>query len=131
MDRRARHRVTTQGGGGVRLSLMVAALLMGCATSAPSSSWLLAEATGGSGNPLEQAHACGAEAVPTEWPDFSSSARELLAPFLACASPAEFLALQQRVDMARVVEALDDWHAVRLGAQGPVREEAASSRCWM
>jgi hypothetical protein len=33
--------------------------------------------------------------------------------------------LQQRVDMPRLVEALDDWHAVRLGALGPVREDAA------
>ena len=28
--------------------------------------------------------------------------------------------------MPRLVEALDDWNAVRLGAQGPVREDAAS-----
>jgi hypothetical protein len=48
-----------------------------------------------------------------------------LAPFLTCTSPAEFLTLQQHVDMPRLVEALDDWHAVRLGAQGPVREDAA------
>jgi hypothetical protein len=63
--------------------------------------------------------------MPPGWPDFSSSAEQLLAPFLTCASPAEFLALQQRVDMPRLVEALDDWRAVRLGAQGPVREDAA------
>ncbi|HYO55510.1 hypothetical protein [Archangium sp.] len=64
--------------------------------------------------------------MPPSWPDFSSGdAQALLAPFLTCASPAEFLALQQRVDMARLVEALDDWRAVRLGAQGTPREEAA------
>ncbi|WP_395830947.1 hypothetical protein [Archangium violaceum] len=59
------------------------------------------------------------------WPDFASGSEELLAPFLSCVSPAEFLALQQRVDMPRLLAALDDWRAVRLGAQGPVREEAA------
>ncbi len=69
---------------------------------------------------------CGGQAVPLGWPDFSSGDREaLLAPFLLCTSPAEFLALQQHVDMPRLVEALDDWRAVRLGAQGPLREDAA------
>jgi hypothetical protein len=64
--------------------------------------------------------------VPPGWPDFASDdAEALLAPFLACSSPAEFVALQQRVDMPRLVEALDDWSAVRLGALGPVREDAA------
>ncbi|HYO54207.1 hypothetical protein [Archangium sp.] len=63
--------------------------------------------------------------MPPGWPDFSSGGEELLAPFLTCTSPAEFIALQQRVDMPRLVEALDDWHAVRLGALGPVREDAA------
>jgi hypothetical protein len=69
---------------------------------------------------------CGGQAVPPGWPDFSSGDSEaLLAPFFTCASPAEFLALQERVDMPRLVEALDEWHAVRLGALGPVREDAA------
>jgi hypothetical protein len=64
--------------------------------------------------------------VPPGWPDFSSGDREaLLAPFLLCPSPADFLALQERVDMPRLVEALDDWRAVRLGAQGPPCEDAA------
>ncbi|WNG52056.1 hypothetical protein F0U60_54090 [Archangium minus] len=48
----------------------------------------------------------------------------MLAPFLACASPAEFIELQRGVDMARLVEGLDDWSAVRLGALGPVRAGA-------
>jgi hypothetical protein len=65
--------------------------------------------------------------VPSGWPDLSSGdARALLAPFLACASPAEFVALQRRVDMPRLVEALDDWSAVRLGALGPLRADAAA-----
>ena len=69
---------------------------------------------------------CGGETVPPGWPDFSSDDREaLLAPFLACTSPAEFLALQERVDMPRLVASLDDWRAVRLGAQGTPREDAA------
>ncbi|QRK14116.1 hypothetical protein JQX13_46400 [Archangium violaceum] len=69
---------------------------------------------------------CGGEAVPPGWPDFSSGDREaLLAPFLTCTSPTEFLALQERVDMPRVVASLDDWRAVRLGAQGTPREDAA------
>ncbi|QRO02684.1 hypothetical protein JRI60_26295 [Archangium violaceum] len=70
---------------------------------------------------------CGGEAVPPGWPDFSSGDREaLLAPFLTCTSPAEFLALQEHVDMPRLVGALDGWQAVRLGAQGTLREDAAS-----
>ncbi|WNG52700.1 hypothetical protein F0U60_31985 [Archangium minus] len=69
---------------------------------------------------------CGGEAVPPGWPNFSSGDREaLLAPFLKCTSPAEVLALQERVDMPRLVEALDDWRAVRLGALGPPREDVA------
>jgi hypothetical protein len=64
--------------------------------------------------------------VPAGWPDFSSSESEaLLAPFLTCSSPAEYVALQERVDMPRLVESLTDWDAVRLGSLGPVREAAA------
>jgi hypothetical protein len=65
--------------------------------------------------------------VPPGWPDFSSDDTEaLLAPFLTCTSPAEFVALQERVDMPRLVEMLTDWDAVRLGSLGPVREDAAN-----
>ncbi|MCY1072926.1 hypothetical protein [Archangium lansingense] len=70
---------------------------------------------------------CGGQAVPPGWPDFSSEDSDaLLAPFLTCTSPAEYVALQQRVDMPRLVESLTDWDAVRLGPLGPVREDAAS-----
>ncbi|WP_407692870.1 hypothetical protein [Pyxidicoccus xibeiensis] len=74
-------------------------------------------------------HGSGGEAlpcggVPRGWPHLDSS-EELLAPFLTCGSPAEFVALQRGVDMSRLVEALDDWSAVRLGALGPVGTEAA------
>ena len=56
----------------------------------------------------------------------SSDGEALLAPFLACTTPAEFVALQERVDMPRLVESLTDWDAVRLGTLGPVREDAAA-----
>jgi hypothetical protein len=78
-----------------------------------------------SGGPVAQGPAtCGGQAVPRGWPDFSSGGEALLAPLLTCTSPAEYVALQQRVDMPRLVEALDEWSAVRLGALGPVREDA-------
>jgi len=78
------------------------------------------------GNPAPGSATCEGRTVSPGWPDFSSGdAEALLAPFLSCTSPAEYVALQQRVDMPRLVEALDDWHAVRLGALGPVREDAA------
>jgi hypothetical protein len=81
-------------------------LLAGCVTSAP----LARECT----------HACGGTALS------SGDAEQQLAPFLSCTSPSEFVALQQHVDMPRLLEALDDWSAVRLGSLGPVREDAAA-----
>ncbi|WNG19733.1 hypothetical protein [Cystobacter fuscus] len=64
--------------------------------------------------------------MPEGWPDYSSWwDEELLAPFFQCTSPGEFLALQRRVDMPRLVEALEDWSAVRLGALGPMEARAA------
>ncbi|HYO59287.1 hypothetical protein [Archangium sp.] len=64
--------------------------------------------------------------MPEGWPDYSSWwDEELLAPFLKCTSPAEFLELQRRVDMPRLVEALEDWSAVRLGGLGPLEARAA------
>ncbi|ATB30801.1 hypothetical protein [Melittangium boletus] len=125
------------------LTVAIAILLSGCATSAPRGGLLsghgprsslsssrqgiaLAEATDGSGGPAGETRACGGQHTPPGWPDFSSSTNERLAPFLLCSSPAEFLALQQRVDMPRLVESLDDWSAVRLGAQGTPREDVSS-----
>ncbi|HYO59014.1 hypothetical protein [Archangium sp.] len=67
-----------------------------------------------------------AEARPPGWPHLSAS-QQVLAPFLACTSPAEFVELQNRVDMPRLVKELEDWSAVRLGALGPVREDAAEA----
>ncbi|ATB43390.1 hypothetical protein CYFUS_008870 [Cystobacter fuscus] len=132
------------------LVLAVLVFLEGCATGASPGSLtsgmdlhllgsatppILTGATGGAGgfsmqtdgSPAGGALACGGVPVPPGWPDLSSGDSEaLLAPFLACASPGEYVALQQRVDMPRLVEALDDWSAVRLGALGPVREDAAA-----
>ncbi|TQF09876.1 hypothetical protein FJV41_42405 [Myxococcus llanfairpwllgwyngyllgogerychwyrndrobwllllantysiliogogogochensis] len=70
------------------------------------------------------AFACGGKALPSGWPRLGSS-REVLAPFLACASPAEFVAMQRGVDMAALVESLTDWDAVRLGALGPLDARAS------
>src|SRR5262245_47161574 len=86
---------------------------MGCATTRPPLA-----GTGGSG--LDVSPICGGLAQRGHWPDDSASNEALLAPFLACASPAEFVELQRSVDMPRLVAALDDWSAVRLGAMGPL-----------
>ena len=64
--------------------------------------------------------------VPDGWPEEADGDAELLAPLLACTSTADFLALQRGVDMARVVERLGDWSAVRLGALGPLVDARAS-----
>ena len=75
--------------------------------------------------PPQEPPSCGGQAVPPGWPDFSSSRDELLAPFLTRTSPGEVLALQEGVDMPLLLEALDDWRAVRLGSLGPPREDVA------
>jgi hypothetical protein len=46
-------------------------------------------------------------------------------PFLACASPGAFVAMQRGLDMPRFVESLDPWDAVRLGALGPLDAKAS------
>ena len=104
-----------------------AALLLGAALLTPGCVTLTPPRARDCGEIAPQGSAsCGGVAVPPGWPDFSSGDTEaLLAPFLACTSPAEFIALQQHVDMPRLLESLDDWSAVRLGALGPVREDAA------
>ncbi|NVJ24664.1 hypothetical protein HUW62_25890 [Myxococcus sp. AM011] len=66
--------------------------------------------------------ACGE--VPSGWPHLDSD-EDVMGPFLGCTTPAAFLALQRRADMPRLVEALSDWNAVRLGALGPLEAEAA------
>jgi hypothetical protein len=124
----------TKDGVGPRLLLALAmlALLQGCATGSPRAS--LTSGFGLHSRPSVSLHGSGsglsaATPVLTEAQGgaggFSSEAEALLAPFLACTSPGEFIRLQDTVDMPRLVEKLDDWHAVRLGALGPVREDAA------
>ncbi len=110
------------------LSLGLAVLLwMGCASSPLSRSVRVdqTEAIGGSGGVAEPHSDCGGTA-PSGWPDFSASAEALLAPLLTCSSSAGLLVLQRGVDMPRLLDALDDWRAVRLGARGPMREAAAA-----
>ncbi len=129
-----RHEASRLAAGAAWYVVLLGALLLttGCATLAPhpgEGSPHGARCSDGvaSGGAVSQGPAtCGGQAVPPGWPDFSSAGEALLAPFLTCNSPAEYVALQQRVDMARLVEALDDWSAVRLGALGPVREDAAA-----
>jgi len=55
-----------------------------------------------------------------------ASGQEPLALFLACTSPADFVALQRTVDMPRWLERLKDWDAVRLGALGPLLHAQAA-----
>src|SRR4051794_32820282 len=75
----------------------------------PQTQWARPEAERG------EPTASGGPQVPEGWPESASSEEELLAPLLACPSVGDFLALQRRVDMERVVEQLGDWSAVRLG----------------
>ncbi|NVJ09457.1 hypothetical protein HUW63_30045 [Myxococcus sp. AM001] len=79
-----------------------------------------ARGSGGEGG----AFVCGGKALPSGWPRLTQS-REVLEPFLACASPAEFVAMQRGVDMAALVQSLSPWDAVRLGALGPLGEHAS------
>jgi hypothetical protein len=63
--------------------------------------------------------------VPEGWPELDEP-QQVLAPFLECGSVAQFLELQATVDMVAVVERLDEWSAVRLGAVGPLLSAEAS-----
>ncbi|WP_244224979.1 HNH endonuclease [Corallococcus sicarius] len=105
------------------VAALVAGLLMGCATSPfepdPDLSW----ATQGSDEAASAG--CGGQELPRGWPQLESS-EEVLAPFLACASPAEFAAMQRGRNMPRLVESLNDWDAIRLGALGPLDAQAAA-----
>ncbi len=112
--------------------LLGGALLMaGCASLPPTSRQTLR--WGGSSAqalaaPFTQSPPLSAgSARPEGWPDYSSSDEALMSPFLASASPAEFIALQRGVDMPRLVAALEDWSAVRLGALGPLGAEASQA----
>ncbi|NTX58486.1 hypothetical protein [Myxococcus sp. CA039A] len=82
------------------------------------------EGTPGSGGE-GGAFVCGDKALPSDWPRLTQS-RDVLEPFLVCASPAEFVAMQRGVDMAALVQSLTDWDAVRLGALGPMDAPASA-----
>ena len=58
--------------------------------------------------------------------EVGGEAEPLLAPFLACTTPAQFVQAQRGVDMVRLVESLEDAAAVRLGALGPLPAPAAT-----
>ncbi|KFA93534.1 hypothetical protein [Archangium violaceum] len=116
-------------------ALLVAVLLStGCVTLAPRQDGCTTAAEDTPADEVARAGplphgppSCGGKTVPVGWPDVSFNDSEaLLAPFLTCTSPAEYVALQERVDMPRLVESLTDWDAVRLGSLGPVREDAAN-----
>ncbi|QRN95346.1 hypothetical protein JRI60_40760 [Archangium violaceum] len=117
--------------------LLTLALLGGCATGHPRGS-----ALGGFGlhsrssssrhdfgsrrldtSTATEAAAGSAGGFPEQTVD-ESGAGGVLAPFLACTSPSEFIESQRGVDMSQLVEGLDDWSAVRLGALGPLRAGA-------
>ncbi|WP_232537347.1 hypothetical protein [Cystobacter fuscus] len=105
-------------------------LLVGCVTGEPSGGLRSGWGMGGSGGLSLQrggageALACGGVPMPAGWPDVAAGdAEALLAPLLKCPTPGDYVALQQRVDMPRLVEALDDWSAMRLAALGPVRAD--------
>jgi hypothetical protein len=129
-----RHRVG-EGLGWHLLPLLALVLLEGCLAAAHTgasfhhaSGAILGQRVdaSGTGDREDTAPPDGCPTPPPGWPDLSSRDSEaLLAPFLTCTSPADFVALQRRVDMARLIGRLDDWSAVRLGALGPVPPEAA------
>jgi hypothetical protein len=119
-------RLVEPGGWSMRAeALRWAALLLGAALLCSGCVTLAPDEVGSGRGATQGPPPCGGQALPPGWPDFSSDAEALLAPFLTCTSPAEFLALQDGVDMPRLVVALDDWRAVRLGAQGTLGEETA------
>ena len=126
--------------GSLLLALVVVLLLGGCTAGRTEASFHYASGPRrpassselGSTPPVQYTPPPeGCATPPPGWPDLSSrgliafDTGELLAPFLTCTSPAAFVALQRGVDMVRLVERLDDWSAVRLGALGPVPPEAA------
>ncbi|WP_071905535.1 hypothetical protein [Cystobacter ferrugineus] len=119
------HAFSGKPGGQERLHRRRSARGLGPDAALASASETPASEVASSGPAPEEPPSCGGQAVPPGWPDLSSSREELLAPFLTCTSPGEVLALQERVDMPRLLEALDDWSAVRLGALGPPREDIA------
>ncbi|WP_370051384.1 hypothetical protein [Corallococcus sp. AB011P] len=117
----------------------MALLIAGCASSPPHGGtwgygtpaarsswrpWAGGSRKAAAESPEDKGWACGGRPLPRGWPDLERG-EQRLAPFLACASPAAFVAMQRGVDMPRLVESLDDWDAVRLGALGPLDAKAS------
>ncbi|WNG42760.1 hypothetical protein F0U60_00585 [Archangium minus] len=122
LDRRSP--ATKDSGSSVLLALVALVLLGGCATRPPRGSLLSGfgthAAAGSAGGFLSR------ETDAVQGAQETRAGQEVLARFLACTSPAEFIELQRQVDMPWLVEGLDDWSAVRLGALGPLRSEAGA-----
>lgn len=59
--------------------------------------------------------------------DFFPSSNEILSVFRA-ADPRGFVQLQGQVDMSKVLDQLDDWEIVQLGAQGPILNAGVRKR---
>ncbi|HYO73843.1 MAG TPA: hypothetical protein VEU33_48030 [Archangium sp.] len=120
------HSLSAEAGEQERLHRRRSARGLGPDAALASASEVPASEVASAGPTPQGPLSCGGQIVPPGWPDYSSNDSEaLLAPFLTCTSPAEYVALQERVDMPRLVESLTDWDAVRLGSLGPVREDAA------
>ena len=107
-------------------ALLLAMVVVWSGCSAGSAGTTL-RSTSGEHRPASSFVAAGGAGGLPENNTFAPDAGKLLAPFLACTSPADFVELQRGVDMARLVERLDEWSAVRLGALGPVLPEAAEA----
>ncbi|KFA87683.1 hypothetical protein Q664_46200 [Archangium violaceum Cb vi76] len=120
------HAFSSEAGEQERLHRRRSARGLGPDAALASAGQTPASAVASEGSAPQEPPSCGGQALPPGWPDFAAGDSEaLLAPFLTCTSPAEYVALQERVDMPRLVESLTDWDAVRLGSLGPVREDAA------
>ncbi len=107
------------------LVLVTLTLLLGCVTGSMN----VPPGTVGSagGFPLPRRIACDRPPPPEEWPEWAHQDAAALLGFLrTCVSLADYVAWQRRVDLPRLMEALDDWSAVRLGALGPVREDTSA-----
>ncbi|WNG32264.1 hypothetical protein F0U61_00550 [Archangium violaceum] len=122
LDRRSP--ATKDSGSSVLLALVALVLLGGCATRPPRGSLLSGfgthAAAGSAGGFLSR------ETDAVQGAQETRADQEVLARFLACTSPAEFIELQHQVDMPWLVEGLDDWSAVRLGALGPLRSDTGA-----
>ncbi|WNG42762.1 hypothetical protein F0U60_00595 [Archangium minus] len=122
LDRRSP--ATKDSGSSVLLALVALVLLGGCATRPPRGSLLSGfgthAAAGSAGGFLSR------ETDAVQGAQETRAGQEVLARFLACTSPAEFIELQRQVDMPWLVEGLDDWSAVRLGALGPLRSDTGA-----